>query len=156
MTYQRQAPKANAGIGWSLEVRSSQHPISDRVVSRVGYDDQFEWWGVPDAALSVWIVQQQEVTEETLAFQHLLFLRHPDIPSDVWATPPPRHPAKLARTNDQSPLVCQASSSALPWTNVGGEKHSAILKCDSKAQRRCPVRLALQRLECQDLLLTHV
>ncbi len=46
--------------------------------------------GGPDAALSVWVVQQQEATEETLAFQSLLFLRHPDIQSDVWATPPGR------------------------------------------------------------------
>ena len=29
-------------------------------------------------------------TERTLAFQSLLFLRHPDIQSDVWAIPPPR------------------------------------------------------------------
>ena len=44
--------------------------------------------GGPDAALSVWVVEQQEVTEGALAFQSLLFLRHPDIQSDVWATPP--------------------------------------------------------------------
>ncbi len=25
---------------------------------------------------------------DTLAFESLLFLRHPDIQSDVWATPP--------------------------------------------------------------------
>ena len=41
----------------------------------------------PDAALSVWVAEQQEVAEETLDFQSLLFLRHPDIQSDVWATP---------------------------------------------------------------------
>ena len=46
--------------------------------------------GGPDTALSVWVVEQQEVTEETPAFQSLLFLRHPDIQSDVWATLPPR------------------------------------------------------------------
>ena len=44
--------------------------------------------GGPDAALSVWVVEQQEVTEKAPAFQSLLFLRHPDIQSDVWATPP--------------------------------------------------------------------
>ena len=44
--------------------------------------------GGPDTALSVWVVEQQEVTGETLTIQSLLFLRHPDIQSDVWATPP--------------------------------------------------------------------
>ena len=34
-------------------------------------------------------MQQQEVTEDSLTFLALLFLRHPDIQSDVWATPPP-------------------------------------------------------------------
>ena len=43
--------------------------------------------GGTDTALSVWVVEQQEVTEETLALQSVLFLRHPDIQSDVWATP---------------------------------------------------------------------
>ena len=45
------------------------------------------WRGGPDAALRVWVAEQQEVTEDTFAFQPLLFLRHPDIQSDVWATP---------------------------------------------------------------------
>ena len=31
-------------------------------------------------------MEQQEVTGETLTIQSLLFLRHPDIQSDVWAT----------------------------------------------------------------------
>ena len=43
--------------------------------------------GGPDTALSVWVVKQQEVREDTLIVQALLFLRHPDIQSDVWATP---------------------------------------------------------------------
>ena len=43
--------------------------------------------GGPDAALSVGVAVQQEVTEDALTFQTLLFLRHPDIQSDVWATP---------------------------------------------------------------------
>ena len=33
-------------------------------------------------------MEQQEVTGETLTIPSLLFLRHPDIQSDVWATPP--------------------------------------------------------------------
>ena len=44
--------------------------------------------GGPNAALSVWVVQQQGEMEDRLTFQSLLFLRHPDIQSDVWATPP--------------------------------------------------------------------
>ena len=44
--------------------------------------------GGPDAALSVWVVEQQEVTQGAFDFRSLLFLRHPDIQSDVWATPP--------------------------------------------------------------------
>jgi hypothetical protein len=31
----------------------------------------------PDVALSVWVVEQQEATVETLTFQTLLFLRYP-------------------------------------------------------------------------------
>ena len=42
--------------------------------------------GDPDAALSVWVAEQQEVMGETPAFQSLLFLRHPDIQRDVRAT----------------------------------------------------------------------
>ena len=46
------------------------------------------WRGGPDAALSVWIVEQQEVTGDTLALQSFWCLSHPGIPSDVWASPP--------------------------------------------------------------------
>ena len=46
--------------------------------------------GDPDIALSVWVAEQQEVAEDAPASHHLVFLRHPDIPTDVWATPPPR------------------------------------------------------------------
>ena len=50
--------------------------------------EQFAGWrGGPDTALSVWVVEQQEVAERTLAFQSLVFLRHPDVQSDVGATP---------------------------------------------------------------------
>ena len=44
--------------------------------------------GGPDAALSVWVVEQQEDTEDTLGIPSLLLLRHPDIQSDAWAIPP--------------------------------------------------------------------
>ncbi|RLS57509.1 MAG: hypothetical protein DWH91_04280 [Planctomycetota bacterium] len=43
--------------------------------------------GAPDAAWSVWVVEQQEATVKMLIFQSLLFLRHPGIPGDAWATP---------------------------------------------------------------------
>ncbi len=43
--------------------------------------------GLPPA-LSVCVAEKQVVTEDTFAFQSLLYLHHPDIPSDVWTTPP--------------------------------------------------------------------
>lgn len=50
------------------------------------------WRSGPDAALSASGVQQQEGTDETPALQSLLFLRHPNIQSDVCIAnllPPP-------------------------------------------------------------------
>ena len=44
--------------------------------------------GGPDTALSVWVAEQQEVTGTGFPWQSLLFLRHPDVQSDVWATSP--------------------------------------------------------------------
>ena len=58
-----------------------QQPESSQSVTRGG----------PDTALSAWVVKQQEDREDTLVVQSLWFPRHPDIQSDVWATPPPRH-----------------------------------------------------------------
>jgi hypothetical protein len=52
------------------------HTISPSVTAR---------W--PYAALSVWVAEQQEVTQEAPADPSLLCLRHPDIQGDVWATP---------------------------------------------------------------------
>ena len=37
--------------------------------------------------MDVWVAEQQEATQETLTFQSLLFLRHPDAQSSVRATP---------------------------------------------------------------------
>ena len=63
-------------------------PAFDEVFRKAGVEvPKMPPRGGPDAALSVWVVEQQEDTEDSLAFQYLLFLRHPDIQSDVWATP---------------------------------------------------------------------
>ena len=72
--------------------------------------------GGPDTALSVWVVEQQEVTEETPAFQSLLFLRHPDIQSDVWATLPPRRRTYMPASMSPTPnAVIPASSRSLAF-----------------------------------------
>ena len=48
------------------------------------------WQGGPDAALSVWVTQEQEGLNSERLLRNLLLLCNPDIQSDVWATPPPR------------------------------------------------------------------
>ena len=64
--------------------------------------------GGPDAALSVWVAEQQEVTLEKLTLQSLLFLRHPDIQSDVWPTPLLR---ESGRAEDRAGTVGSADQS---------------------------------------------
>ncbi len=46
--------------------------------------------GGPDTALSVWVAVQQEVDRVARRWWSLLCLRHPDVQSHVWATPPLR------------------------------------------------------------------
>jgi hypothetical protein len=40
----------------------------------------------PDAALSVWILEQQEVTEMMFNLQFFLFLHHAGVQRDVWTS----------------------------------------------------------------------
>ena len=57
--------------------------------------------GGPGTALRVWGCRatrgltSERRQRESGFFPSLLFLRHPDTLSDVWATPPPRHPARM-------------------------------------------------------------
>ncbi len=68
--------------------------------------------GGPDTALSVWVAEPQGVTGDTFAFQSHLFLRHPDIQSDVWATPPHREPHGKIRRADFTPSSRTAAACA--------------------------------------------
>ena len=76
-------------------------PAFDEVFRKAGVEvPKMPPRGGPDAALSVWVVEQQEDTEDSLAFQYLLFLRHPDIQSDVWATPRRHRDTETRRHGD--------------------------------------------------------
>ena len=94
--YRNTSPTRLAGVIWRTKSQSrSDMSYGQRRHAGTG-------WGGSDAALSVWVVEQQEVKERTLAFQSLLFLRHPDIQSEVW-----RHPAATASTSPlESVRIC--------------------------------------------------
>lgn len=44
--------------------------------------------GRREAAISIWVVEQQEMTKDQCIFPSLLCLSHPDLQRDDWATSP--------------------------------------------------------------------
>ena len=66
--------------------------------------------------MGVWLAEQQEVKEEALDYQTLLFLHHTDIPSDVSASQPGRanvtRPTKVdfGRKRLEKPSVSEGST----------------------------------------------
>ncbi len=132
-------------------VRLGKRPLScDAKALRSGVRSHGRW-GAPDAALSVWIAEQHEVTEDkwprlflyscliqtcqalsglqsnrrrrrTSSLLMSLFLRHPGAQSSVWVTPP---------LCSQSVRVCHPLGCTLPWT-----KH-LVRRHESLHHRRC-------------------
>ena len=93
------------------------------------------WRGDPDTALSVCVAEQQGVMGETLTFPSLLFLRHPNIQSDVRATPSYRGHTGLPQVANRCPLPQRPPTMPKPspasrcahWTAT--DNPSDLLQC---------------------------
>ena len=88
---------AHRGPDYAL-LSSRSLPLLRDIRREPNHSSETAWRGGPDTALSAWVAEQQEVTEDAITCKSLLFLRHPDIQSDVWATPRvPSHVSGVGR-----------------------------------------------------------